>query len=312
MSERGRERVWRPDWPVSVRGMLWTHRRGHGDPTYRIDDAGRVWRGIRTPEGVATIVYEGRPSDGTVLGRAWGPGADWALEWLPSTLGADDDPSGFEPRHPALVEAWRRHGHLRVSRSGLVWEAMLPAILEQKVTSQEAFGGFRLLVHRFGERAPGPGRDLRLWVQPSAEQVAMIPSWGWRQCHVDHARSRAAVVAARVAPALERTIDLPGAEAERRMCTLPGIGVWTAAEVRQRAHGDADAVSFGDYHVCKDVGHALAGREFDDDEMAEFLEPWRPHRGRVPVLISVAGLRRPRHGAKMAPRTHLPANVVRR
>ncbi len=65
-------------------------------------------------------------------------------------------------------------------------------------------------------------------------------------------------------------------------------------------------MSFGDYHVAKDVGWALAGAPFDDAQLKEFLEPWRPQRGRVPLLVAQAGLRRPRHGPRMAPRTHLP------
>jgi 3-methyladenine DNA glycosylase/8-oxoguanine DNA glycosylase len=110
----------------------------------------------------------------------------------------------------------------------------------------------------------------------------------------------------RVADSLERTTALSHEEADRRLRTIPGVGVWTSAEVRQRAHGDPDAVSFGDYHVAKDVGWALTGTPFDDDELEEFLEPWRPQRGRVPALLGLAGLRRPRHGPRMAPRTHLP------
>ncbi len=88
--------------------------------------------------------------------------------------------------------------------------------------------------------------------------------------------------------------------------------MWTSAEVRQRAHGDPDAVSFGDYHVAKDIGWALTGTPFDDAELEEFLEPWRPHRGRVQALVGLAGLHRPRRGARMAPRTHFPATVTRR
>ena len=187
----------------------------------------------------------------------------------------------------------------------------MPVIIEQKVTGQEAFAGFRMLVHRYGERAPGPGEELRLWVQPAPETLRTVPSWEWLRMHVDPARSRAIVTAARVADSLERTVGLPGDEVDRRLRSLPGIGVWTAAEVRQRAHGDVDAVSFGDYHVAKDVGYVLAGREFDDAELEEFLEPWRPHRNRVPTLLGLARLRRPRHGARMAPRTHLPAQVRR-
>ena len=307
MTSAALTRVWVPGWPCSVGSMLRQHRRGAGDPTYRIDEAGRHWRGIRTPGGPATLAVEARPREGDVLAQAWGPGAAWVLESVPAMLGADDDWSGFEPRHPVLAEAWRRHPHTRLGRTGLVMEALVPAIIEQKVTGQEAFAGFRALVHRYGERAPGPGSDLRLWVQPTPEVLRTIPSWEWLRLHIDPARSRAVVTAARVAESLERTATLAPEEAECRLRTLPGIGVWTSAEVRQRAFGDPDAVSFGDYHVAKDVGWALTGSPFDDDELEAFLEPWRPQRGRVPTLIAMAGLRRPRHGARMAPRTHLPA-----
>ncbi|KQQ44228.1 3-methyladenine DNA glycosylase [Nocardioides sp. Leaf307] len=302
--------MWRPAWACPAARVLRLHKRGGGDPTYRIDGE-RHWRGIRTPEGPATLLVHPRPGLGEVHAEAWGPGASWALESVPAMLGADDDWSGFEPRHPVVAEARRLHPDLRLGRTGLVMEALVPAILEQKVTGQEAFAGFRMLVHRFGERAPGPGEQLRLWVQPPPERLRTIASWEWLQLHVDPQRSRTLVTAARVADALERTATLAPEEADRRLRTLPGIGVWTSAEVRQRAHGDPDAVSFGDYHVAKDVGWALTGEPFDDEAMAAYLEPWRPHRGRVPMLLGAAGLHRPRRGAKMAPRTHLPSRVTR-
>ena len=296
--------------------MLRLHRRGAGDPTFRTETDGglasRTWRGTRTPEGPATLLIEARPSVGEVHAEAWGPGADWVLESLPAMLGAEDSWEGFEPRHPVLAEVRRRFPHARLGRTGLLMEALVPAIIEQKVTGQEAFAGFRMLVHRFGERAPGPGADLRLWVQPDAATLRTVPSWEWLKMHVDPARSRTLVTAARVADALERAIEAGPEEAERRLRTLPGIGVWTCAEVRQRAFGDPDAVSFGDYHIAKDVGWALTGTPFDDGQLEEFLEPWRPQRGRVPALLGMAGLHRPRRGAKMSPRTHLPASVTRR
>lgn len=241
-----------------------------------------------------------------VHATAWGPGADWTLDRLPALLGEDDDWSGFVPGHPVLADARRRHPHARMGRTGLVMESLVPAIIEQKVTGQEAFAGFRALVRRFGEPAPGPTAELGLRLQPEPEVLARIASWEWLELHIDPARSRTIVAAATRASALERTIDLAGDEAERRWRSLPGIGVWTSAEVRQRAFGDPDAVSFGDYHVAKDVGWALTGEPFDDRQMASYLEPWRGHRGRVPFLVALAGLRRERHGPRMAPRGHLP------
>jgi 3-methyladenine DNA glycosylase/8-oxoguanine DNA glycosylase len=281
-------------------------RRGPGDPTYRIDADGTLWRGIRTPEGPATLCLAARPRDGEVLASAWGAGADWALDQVPTMCGADDDPAGFAPRHPVLAEALCRHPHWRVTRTGLVMESLVPAVIEQKVTGQEAFAGFRRLVRRFGEPAPGPGAERGVWVQPSADRLRMVPSWDWLRLHVDPARSRAVVLAAQRAAALERTVGLPADEVDRRLRSLPGVGVWTSAEVRFRAHGDADAVSFGDYHIAKNVGWALTGQEVDDDGLAELLEPYRPHRYRVQRLVELAGLHRPRRGPRMAPRTHLP------
>jgi 3-methyladenine DNA glycosylase/8-oxoguanine DNA glycosylase len=242
-----------------------------------------------------------------VEARAWGPGAAWALDTLPALLGADDDPSGFEPRHPLVEQAMRHHPHWRLGRTGLVMEALVPAIIEQKVTGQEAFAGFRRLVRRYGERAPGPGAEAGLWVQPTPDALRTIPSWEWLRLHIDPARSRAVVRAATVAPSLERLTAVPAGEADRRLCSLPGVGRWTSAEVRSRALGDPDAVPFGDYHVAADVGWAIRGTPMDDDELEEFLEPWRPQRGRVTALIGLTGLRRPRRGPRMAPRSHLPA-----
>ncbi len=143
-------------------------------------------------------------------------------------------------------------------------------------------------------------------MQPDAATLRTVPSWEWLRMHIDPARSRTIVTVARVADSLERLTALAPEEADRRLRSLSGVGVWTSAEVRTRTFGDPDAVSFGDYHVAKDVGWALTGTPFDDAEMEAFLEPYRPQRGRVPALIAAGGLHRPRHGPRMAPRTHLP------
>lgn len=298
-------RVWQPARPVPVASLLRQQRRGGGDPTLRLDVDGWHWRASRTPEGPVSLAISSQRADGAVEVRAWGEGSTWALAQVPALLGDLDDWTGFVARHPVLVDARRHHPHLRLGRTGRVLEAVVPAIIEQKVTGQEAFAGFRALVRRHGTPAPGAGADHRLMVQPDAATLRAIPSWEWLGLHIDPARSRAVVTAARHAEALERMVDLPGEEVGRRLRSLPGIGVWTSAEVRQRAFGDPDAVSFGDYHVAKDVGWALTGTAFDDAGLAAYLAAWPGHRGRVPFLVSAAGLRRPRHGPRMAPREHL-------
>ena len=119
---------------------------GFGSRAWRVGSRradGSIWRGIRTPEGTVTLRISSRPATGDVHAEAWGSGAEWALDRLPTLLGAEDDVTGFEPRHPVLALAWRSHGDWRLTRTGLVMEALVPAVIEQKVTGQEAFRGFR-------------------------------------------------------------------------------------------------------------------------------------------------------------------------
>jgi 3-methyladenine DNA glycosylase/8-oxoguanine DNA glycosylase len=93
-------------------------------------------------------------------------------------------------------------------------------------------------------------------------------------------------------------------EATRRLRTLPGVGVWTAAEVGQRALGDADAVSVGDFHLSSLVGWALVGERVDDDAMLELLEPYAGHRYRAVRMIELAGISYERRGPRYAGRDY--------
>jgi len=82
------------------------------------------------------------------------------------------------------------------------------------------------------------------------------------------------------------------------------VGVWTEAETRSRAIGDADAVSVGDYHIPTLVGTTLIGQAVDDDGMLELLEPYAGHRNRVVRMIELYGVRRERRGARMSVRDY--------
>ncbi len=308
LSERWPEerRDWRSPRPVMVGAVLSVFRRGSGDPTWLRTGDGSVLRGIRTPAGPSTLLLRARPADSEVLASAWGPGAGWALDAVPELLGDGDDDAGFIAHHALVGEAARRFGGWRVPRSRLVVEALVPAVIEQKVTGQEAFEGYRRLVRRFGEPAPGPFAAAGLLVAPSPAQWAAVPSWEFLKASVDHSRSTTVIGAVRAAGRLEQGVDLPPADARVRMQALPGVGVWTAAEVAQRALGDADAVSFGDYHVARNITWGLLGEALGDDVLAEVLRPYAGHRYRVQRLLELAGVRRPRRGPRMAPRVHLP------
>ena len=327
-------RRWRPPFPLDWSRTLGVHRRGRGDPAYRVDGYGAAWRTSLTPDGPATMrvhavpargdghaVPRGEPAsaalggaagdavpcgeDGrlTVCASAWGPGAAWLLGTLPGLLGAADDPSGFEPVHPLLQEMSRRHHALRIGRSDRVFEALIPAVLEQKVVGAEAKRAWRLLLLRFGDPAPGPAPS-GMRVCPPPRVWVRIPSWEWHRAGVELVRARTIIGAARVAERLEEITAMTPGEADRRLRTLSGIGPWTSAEIRQRAIGDPDALSVGDYHLPSIVGWALIRQKVDDAGMCELLAPYAGHRYRAAWLLELSGQGPPRHGPRNAPRDY--------
>jgi 3-methyladenine DNA glycosylase/8-oxoguanine DNA glycosylase len=230
---------------------------------------------------------------------AWGDGAQEFVEMLPALLGADDDASDFAPSEPTVAAAHQRLPHLRLGRTGLVLEALIPAVIEQRVPGADAFRAWSLLVSKYGTAAPGPA-PAGMRVPPSAEAWRNIPSWEFHRANVDPRRAQTVVGCARRAASLERLASRPAAQAREAMMSLPGVGGWTAAETAQRAFGDADAVSVGDYHIPKMIGWTLLGRPVDDAAMLELLEPMRPHRHRVVRLLEASGLAyEPRRGARL-------------
>ena len=68
----------------------------------------------------------------------------------------------------------------------------------------------------------------------------------------------------------------------------------------QRAFGDADALSVGDYHLSSMIGWRMLGQPIDDTAMVEVLEPLRPHRHRAARCSRSAGRPELHAGARQA------------
>ena len=293
--------------PVDLRVVLGPHVRGPGDPTGRLSSRSAI-RVTRTADGPATILVEIRGTH--VQAEAWGPGADRVLEGLPALLGLLDDPSGFDASaHPVVADLARRRPSLRIGWTGAVFEALLPAILEQKVTGMEAAGAFRGLVRQHGEPAPGPpAAAQRLRLQPEPALLASLPYFAYHPHGLEQRRAETLRRVATRAARLEGLASRPGtrlevgAAATAELRGIAGVGSWTAAEVTFRAIGDPDAVSVGDFHLKNLVAFALAGaRRGTDERMLQLLEPWRGHRARVVRLLELSGISPPRFGPRFAP-----------
>ncbi|QUR65897.1 DNA-3-methyladenine glycosylase family protein [Mycobacterium spongiae] len=274
-------------------------RRGRGDPCFRVTRDGTIWRTSLLSSGpVAARISRTAPDAAHCI--AWGNGAEEFVDVVPAMLGADDDPSDFVPREPTVAAAHRRLPNLRLGRTGHVLEALIPAVIEQRVPGAAAFRSWRVLVTKYGTPAPGP-TPTGMRVPPSAQVWRSIPSWEFHRANVDPGRARTVVGCAQRAASLERLAARPAQQAQKALQSLPGVGEWTAAETVQRAFGDPDAVSVGDYHIPKMIGWTLLGHPVDDAVMLELLEPMRPHRHRVVRLLEASGLaREPRRGPRLA------------
>lgn len=318
--------------PLDLGATLGCLRRGRGDPTLHtagdlaVPTAGgpgawrEIWRAQRTPDGPATLrlrVVEGLPTAARlVLASAWGPGAVWSAAHAAELLGEGDDWSGLDAvlallaaegdaAAAALQRVRRRRRGLRLTRSNLVLEQAVPAVLEQKVTGVEARRAWRLLVQQHGERAPGPAPE-GLTVMPDGAGWRSIPDHDWHVAGVGPQRMATIRRVAAVAPALERTLRLGrgGPHAAAALRSIPGVGEWTAAEILQRSHGDPDAVSVGDAHLSHIIGTWFTGDRVDDAGMLALLEPHRGHRHRVVRLITSTSVGAARYGAKVTIEDH--------
>ena len=282
--------------PLDLARTLAPLAHGRGDRTIRIGPR-EAWLAMRTTSGPASLQLVLDGADALEV-SAWGDGAETAIDGAPALVGEEDEPERFVAHHGVLRDLQRRHSGLRLPRSRRVFHALVPSILEQKVTGTEAFRSYAALLRAYGESAPGP---VDLLLPPAPETLAGLPYHAFHPLGVE--RRRADVIRRAAARAAWLEAASSSEDATRRVTGLAGIGPWTAAEVVRNAFGDPDAVSFGDYHIPNSVAWALAGEPRGTDaRMLELLEPYRGQRGRVQRLLEVGRITAPRYGPRMAPR----------
>jgi endonuclease III len=286
------------DGPLDLAASLGPLARGLGDRTIRIAGS-RAWWATRTVDGIATLGLS--VGGGCLAAEAWGPGAERVLDRVPRMFSA---PTGGLVGHSdrRIAALARRAPGVRIIRTEAVLDALVGAILEQKVTGKEAHRTWHGLVRWHGEPAPGPP-ELGLRVLPSPAALAALPYWSYHVLGLEQRRAELIRAIARRASWFETIVDLPLPDAYARLRSVRGVGPWTAAEVGARALGDVDAVSVGDFHLPHIVAYALAGEPRGDDaRMLELLEPFRGHRALVVRLLELSGVQPPRYGPRLAPR----------
>ncbi len=265
----------------TVAGVLAPLRRGRGDPTWRSGDgagdlagrhhAGRPGHAAAAP---ARRRHRGRRRRG---GRA----PPWALDGLPGAARRGRPARGVRRPPPAGRRRARagcpgcgsaRRGGCGTCWCRRCWSRRSPA--PRRAARGASCAGA-------SATRPPARRPAGMRVPPTPAQVRAVPDWEWHRAGVDLARRRAILACGDGgAPAGARPASWAGSAGRELLRRVPGIGVWTAAEVAQRAWGDPDAVSFGDFHIPTVVGWALLGRPLDD---AGMLAGARPVRAAAPA-----------------------------
>lgn len=254
----------------------------------------RYMYAFATREGDASITLS--VEGPTLQATAIGPGAESALADVERLVGFDDDFAEFSAARGLLRDLDRRHRGLRLGSTGRVFEALMPTVLGQRVTTDEATDSYRRLVRAFGRSAPG-GQGLT--VPPAAEVIANLQYQDLHRFGVERTRAQVLIEVARRASRLEEISAMSRSDARRRLSAVRGVGPWTVALVMGVAWGDRDAVPVGDFHIPHLVSWLLAGEpRGTDDRMEELLEPFRPHRRRAVILLKLSGRHAPRYGPR--------------
>lgn len=260
-------------------------------------DGPDLWRAEDLPSGRATLRIRRLGHVAEV--DAWGPGLEAALDKVPGLLGAHDDPSRLIPVDP-VVERWaKEHPRARMTRTGTIWEHLLPTITGQKVPGPNNKSAWQGILHRWG-RTPEGAAPSTLRLPPDPDVIAGLAYHELHRFDVERKRAEIIIEVGRRARRLEEAATMEPPAARRRLEAIRGIGPWSSSIVVMLGHGDPDSVIVGDYWIPSYVSWHLAGeRRAGDERMLELLEPYKGQRARVQGYAKAAGAP-PRRGPRMS------------
>ena len=230
-------------------------------------------------DGAAAII-EARPGrNGISLTVSCRVSCDSHVDRLRRQFDLAADPAvidGHLAQDPWLAPLVARHPGLRVPQAWDPFELAVRAIVGQQVSVAGATTIAGRIAQRFGTPLANDIGDGELgYLFPTAERLADadMASLGMPGRRARTIKDFAAAVAG-------GDIALDGAggldETIERLCTLPGIGPWTAHYIAMRALGEPDAFPAGDLGLRRAAG--LPGGRLSADQLTERAEEWRPWR----------------------------------
>ena len=237
------------------------------------------WIAVRRDEG-----RTGRP-DALVVTVSAGLGAQLmrVASGVRRVFDLDADPATIgralstERSMAALVKA--RPG-LRIPGAWHPWEIALRAIVGQQVSVEAATTIVGRIVARAGTPIATPYAALtRLFPDPAAVAAADLSNIGMPGKRTETVTRFASGLAD---GSIKLEITGTYEDTVRSLCTIAGIGPWTAEYIALRALGEPDAFPAGDLGLRKAMGNGAPAAERD---VAAAAEAWRPWRGYAAMYL---------------------------
>jgi AraC family transcriptional regulator, regulatory protein of adaptative response / DNA-3-methyladenine glycosylase II len=177
---------------------------------------------------------------------------------------------------PLLAESLRSSPGLRVPGCWNGFELGVRAILGQQITVKGATRLAGALVSKFGQRFSALNGLTHVFPQPSMLAEADVASIG-----MPKARARTIQCFARAVR--DGQINFEGivdaSEFVSRLCSLPGIGKWTAQYIAMRTLGEPDAFPSGDLGLLRSLSLE------NPRELEQRAEAWRPWRAYAAMYL---------------------------
>lgn len=165
----------------------------------------------------------------------------------------------------------RRAGACGLRRQGDPYRFLVRCILYQQLAGSAASAIEKRLHAHFGGRVPAP------------EKLARVRDTTLRRLGLSRQKAAAVRAVARAfSDGTVRARRLPymsDPEVVETLCTIRGVGHWTAHMVLMSSLGRPDILPVGDYGVRKGAAMLYGLRELPGPRKLEALaEPWRPYR----------------------------------
>ncbi len=199
-----------------------------------------------------------------------------ALALVRRILSTERDVTDFDRRArrmPWLAPLARRMSGLKPPRYPTLWEACVNTIVYQQISLQAASSIMRRLIHLLSDSVDYRGTPLAIF--PSVERFLGAPEEAIRAVGISAgklAALRRAGEAIATGSLSEAMIEeRSSAEAARLLCTLKGIGPWTAAVILIRGFGRLDTFPGNDSSVAANLALVAPGVSVDAKQITEML-----------------------------------------